>query len=233
MIFQDRPLLYVFLEAHDLAAQRAFLERRLGLPVIETDDDRRHRHGVVKYDAGSLILSLNLSPASRFDRSGSDGLTIVFAGGTTLVTDPHGHHFRLGDRPDTVAELRLRVTDPAASVAFYRTVLGLRQPDPAALAFATGSAPIVLEPAPLAADGRRVRYDTYLLVFHTPDIDRSTAELAAAGLTFTGRSVGSKDIGRTIRFTDPSGHRFCLYEPSDQALTYRSGTTLRQILAGR
>ena len=216
-----------------MAAQRAFLERRLSLPVIETDGDRRHRHGVVKYDAGSVILSLNLSPASRFGASGSDGLTIVFAGGTTLVTDPHGHHFRLGDRPAPVAELRLRVTDPAASVVFYRDVLGLRQPDPAKSAFATGSAPIVLEPVPLAADGRRIRHDTYLLVFHTPDIDRSTAELAAAGLTFTGRAIGSKDIGRTIRFTDPSGHRFCLYQPSDRALTDRSGMTVRKILAGR
>jgi len=235
---RDRPLLYVFLEAPDLAAQRAFLEHRLGLPVIETDHDRSHRHGVVKYDAGSLILSLNLSPASRFGASGSDGLTLACAGGTALTTDPHGHHFllgpgRLGDRPPTVAELRLRVTGPAASIAFYRDVLGLRQPDPAAPAFATGTVPIVLEPAPLAADGRRIRHDTYLLVFHTPDIDRSTAELAAAGLRFTGRSVGSKDIGRTIRFTDPAGHRFCLYEPSDRALTDDSGPTLRKILAGR
>ncbi|OJF11272.1 VOC family protein [Couchioplanes caeruleus] len=233
MTFRDLALLYVFLEAHDLAAQRSFLEHRLGLAVIETDEDPHHRHGVVKYDAGSLILSLNLSPASRFGTSGSDGLTIVCTGGTTLTTDPHGHHFEVGDRPATVAELRLRVADVAASVAFYRDVLGLRQPDPAAPAFATGSVPIVLQPAPLAADGRDIRYDTYLLVFHTSDIDRSTAELAAAGLTFTGRGVGSKDIGRTIRFTDPSGHRFCLYEPSDDALADGSGPTLRKILAGR
>jgi catechol 2,3-dioxygenase-like lactoylglutathione lyase family enzyme len=227
---RDRPLLYLFLEAHDLAAQRAFLEHRLGLPLIETDEDPGHRHGVAKYDAGSLILSLNLSPASRFAAPGPDGLTIGCAGGTTTVDDPHGHQFRVGEPPTTVAELRLRVTDPDASVPFYRDVLGLRQPDPATPAFATGSVPIVLEPAPSTGP---VRHDTYLLVFHTPDIDRSTAELAASGLTFTGRSVGSKDIGRTIRFADPSGHRFCLYEPSDEALTYGSGATLRKMLAGR
>ncbi|GAA0459749.1 hypothetical protein Ade02nite_13820 [Paractinoplanes deccanensis] len=233
MSLRDRPLPYIFLEAQGLAAERAYLEQRVGLPVIETDDDPGHRHGVVKYAAGPVILSLNLSPASRFRLSGSDGLTIVCAGGSRLVTDPHGHHFLLGDRPPVVAELRLRVTDLAASVAFYRDVLGLRQPDPGTAAFATGSVPIVLTAAPLAADGRRIRHDTYLLVFHTPDIDRTAAELSAAGLTFTGRGVGSKRIGRTIRFTDPSGHRFCLYEPSDEALGDRSGATLRQILIGR
>ncbi|MEV6599829.1 VOC family protein [Actinoplanes sp. NPDC051346] len=233
MTFRDLPLLYVFLEAHDLAAQRAFLEHRLGLDVIETDDDPRHRHGVVKYDAGSVILSLNLSPESRFDPSGSDGLTIGCAGATTLMTDPHGHHFRVGGPPTTVAELRLRVPDVSASVDFYAKVLGLRQPDPAVPTVATGSVPIVLDQAALAVDGRHIRHDTYLLVFHTPDIDRSTAELAAAGLTFTGRGVGSKEIGRTIRFTDPSGHRFCLYEPSDASLANSSGATLRKILAGR
>ncbi|MBG0566099.1 VOC family protein [Actinoplanes aureus] len=233
MLLRDRPLLYVFLEAHNLAAQRAFMEDRLGLPVIETDDDPSHRHGVVKYDAGSLLLSLNLSPASRFRVSGSDGLTIVCAGGTALVTDPHGHRFRPGGRPPVVTELRLRVTDPAACVPFYRDVLGLWQPEPAEPAFVTGSVPIVLEAAPPVTNGCRVRHDTYLLVFHTPDIDRSTAELADAGLTFSGRGVGSKEIGRTIHFTDPGGHRFCLYQPSELALGYDSGATLREILAGR
>ncbi|MFI5495991.1 VOC family protein [Actinoplanes sp. NPDC051859] len=232
MTVRDLPLLYVFLEAHDLDAQRAFLEHRLGLDVIETDNDPHHRHGVVKYDAGSLILSLNLSPASRFAASGSDGLTMVCAGGTTLTTDPHGHHFRAADPPVRITGLHLRVTDLPAATAFYRTVLGLRQPDPAVPIFATGTVPIVLEPALRAADAREIRQDTYLLVFHTPDIDRTTAELSAAGLTFSGRKVGAKDIGRTIHFTDPTGNRFCLYEPSEVSLTAGSGATVRELLAG-
>jgi hypothetical protein len=35
-----------------VAVQRAFPERRLGLPVIETDEDRHHRQGVVNHRRG-------------------------------------------------------------------------------------------------------------------------------------------------------------------------------------
>ncbi|HKS99831.1 MAG TPA: VOC family protein [Rugosimonospora sp.] len=228
------PLVYLFLETYALAEQRAFLESVAGLPVIEEETNPSHRHGVVKYDAGSLVVSLNLSPATRFTPSTSDGLATAFARGDTWRTDPHGHHYVLAAAPGAaaeVAELRLRVTDLDASVAFYRDVLGLR-PLPGA-AFATGTVPIVLRPGGTAEDGRRIRYDTYLLVFHTDDVDRTRTELTARGLVFTGRAVGSKEIGRTIRFTDPSGHRFCLYEPSEEVLTWPSGPTVRRILSGQ
>lgn len=229
------PLLYVFLETHALAEQRVFLESLVGLPVIEVEANKSNRHGVVKYDAGTLVLSLNLSPASRFGPDASDGLATVFAGGRTLHTDQHGHHYLLGDRRPSVGELRLRVDDLATCVGFYRDVLGLHPLDVAAdsARFATGNVPIVLERQPLAADGRRIRHDTYLIVFHTADINGMRASLAASGLTFTSRNVGSKEIGYTIRFADPSGHRFCLYEPSEEVLTWSSGPKVREILAGR
>jgi lactoylglutathione lyase len=208
-----------------------------GLPVIEEETNPRNRHGVVKYDAGPLVVSVNLSPATRFTPSTSDGLTMVFAHGDTRRTDPHGHHYWLDGAPGAakVAELRLRVADLDASVRFYRDVLGLR-PQPGAVggaAFATGTVPIALRPGGSAEDGRRIRYDTYLLVFHTDDIDGARAELAARGVAFTGRAIGSKEIGRTIHFADPSGHRFCLYEPSEEVLTWPSGPTVRRILSGQ
>jgi len=193
---------------------------------------------VVKYDAGPLVVSVNLSPATRFPSSTSDGLTMVFAHGDTRRTDTHGHHYLLDGAPGAaaaMAELRLRVANLGASARFYRDVLGLRpQPDAAGgPAFATGTVPIALRPGGSADDGRRIRYDTYLLVFHTDDIDSTRAELAARGVAFTGRAVGSKEIGRTIRFADPSGHRFCLYEPSEEVLTWPSGSTVRRILSGQ
>jgi catechol 2,3-dioxygenase-like lactoylglutathione lyase family enzyme len=229
------PLLYIFLETHKVANQRAFLESVVGLPIIEIETNPGNRHGVIKYDAGTVVLSLNLSPASRFREDTSDGFAMAFAGGHILCTDHHGHHFLLGDCPPSVTELRLRVDNLGASVGFYRDILGLEPLHiaPDAARFATGTVPIILEHQPLAADGRRIRYDTYLLVFYTADINHMRASLGAAGLTFTGRSIGSKDIGHTIRFADPSGHRFCLYEPSEEVLTWSSGQKVREILAGR
>ena len=233
MSLRDRPLLYLFLEAHDLARQRRFLETDLGLPVIETDPDPKHRHGVVKYDAGSLIVALNLSPATRFAGAASDGLTIALAGGGGLRTDPHGHHYLTG--APTVVALRLTVGDLAAAAAFHRDVLGLAEVarTAATVTFATGTVPIVLEHSARAPDGRAARQDTYLLVFHTSDIRRARADLAARGLAFAGRGLGSKEIGWTVRFTDPAGHRYCLYQPSDEVFTWSSGPAVRQILAGR
>ncbi len=224
---RDHPLLYVFLEAHDLAAQRRFLESDAGLPVLETDPDPRHRHGVVKYEAGTVILALNLSPASRFVPAADEGLTMVFAGGTEPRTDPHGHRYLLGAPGQPVAELRLRVDDLGASVAFYRDVLGLECERSAATATVrTAGVPLVLEQGPSG------RHDTCLLVFHTGDIRKLRDELAGRGLRYSGRDVGSKKIGWTIRFTDPSGHRLCLYEPSEAALRWDSGRAVRAILAG-
>jgi catechol 2,3-dioxygenase-like lactoylglutathione lyase family enzyme len=234
MSLHGSALVYVFLETHRLAEQRAFLEQQVGLPVIEVDGNRRNRHGVVKYDAGGVVLSLNLAPGRRFDRDTSDGLTMVFAGGHRLRTDLHGHHYLLGDGRQAVTQLRLRVADLPRSAAFYRDVLGLpehrRTEDSVELS--TGSVPIVLERHPLAPDGRPVRYDTYLLVFHTPDIHAARAALTARGLAFSGRNVGSAPIGSTARFTDPSGHRFCLYEPSKEVLAWPSGPKVRQLILG-
>jgi len=108
------PLLYVFFETYQLTRQRELLESVIGLPIIEVEPHQpHHRHGVIKYDAGNVIISLNLSTASRFGKGGSDALATVFtvdqaqpigerlrneeslatAHGGGLFTDLHGHHY--------------------------------------------------------------------------------------------------------------------------------------------
>lgn len=47
------PIVYIFLYVRDLAASRAFFERRLGLEPVESDD------GAAKYEAGRVLLGLN------------------------------------------------------------------------------------------------------------------------------------------------------------------------------
>jgi hypothetical protein len=41
--------------------------------------------------------------------------------------------------------------------------------------------------------------------------------------------VGFSEIGGTIRFDDPSGHRLCLYVPSRESLTWGSGPKVLEL----
>jgi catechol 2,3-dioxygenase-like lactoylglutathione lyase family enzyme len=238
---RDAALLYVFLETRDLDEQRAVLERGLGLPVIEVEPHLPHeRHGVVKYDAGGLVLSLNISTPSRFADTGSDALALVFDGpppdgvpGVTrrdlaegaLLTDRHGHHylFRSG-RPAGVTEVRLAVPDLGAAAAFYGGVLGLASaPRRGGAAFATATCDLVLEETAAAIDGRPPRRHNFLVVFHSAAVEDLKDELEARGVPFKGSRVGYSEIGGTIRFEDPAGHWLCLYQPSEECLRWGSG----------
>lgn len=244
MSLAHRPLLYVFLETADLAAQRAVLETDVGLRLLGVDDREGVRHGVVTYHAGTVLCSLNLSPRTRFARPGADALLTVFNIDRTPaspgpVTDGHGHHYlhrrcATACQVPSVTELRLATEDLAGSAEFYDTVLGLGPSarDADSVRYSVGAITLVLErfPSPLPVDRNRV--DTYLLVFHTPSIRDTCAALADRGLEFSGRKVGTREFGDTIRFADPNGHRFCLYEPSAEALATPVGSALRQIVAG-
>lgn len=245
MSLRHCPLVYVFLETCELGLQRETIESGVGLPVLAVETRPAVRHSVVKYDAGTMVLSLNLSSPSRFQPAGSDGLTTVFdvapAWGkeSGSITDAHGHHyiFQQAAIPYTspvVAELRFWVVDLDATVRFYRDVLGLqlisREMDTAS--FETGVVTLVFERLLVAVDGQYLRRNTYLLVFHTCSIRRTCSALAAQGLAFKGRNIGSRELGRTIGFDDPSGNRFCLYEPSQESLMSPSGRKIRQIMVG-
>jgi predicted enzyme related to lactoylglutathione lyase len=254
MTLRDAPLLYVFFDIHGLDAQRELMESMLGLPVIEIEPHLPHeRHGVVKYDAGPMILSLNLSTPGKFRADQSDALVTVLcvdrrrasaarlAGRGDLVecsdgllfTDPSGHHFLLtpGDAP-AVRELRLTVDDLARSIVFYRDMLDLDILDVSARGarFATGSVDLVLEPGDRAADGRRPQRRTVLIVFHTADIEALCTAMRRRGLTFANRRAYFSDIGGSIRFEDPSGHRICLYQPSAESLTWGSGPKVLDVV---
>ena len=239
------PLLYVFLDIAGLDAERELLEEFVGLPVIEVEAHLPHeRHGVVKYDAGPLILSLNLSTPGKFRPDSSDALVTVLDvaadSAPSTCTDPWGHHLLLRPRdddlpalPPRVTELRLAVDDLDASIEFYSERLGLELLDSAAdtARFATGSAPLVLERRTTAVDGRRLDHRTVLIVFHASGIEGTREALIERGLAFDNRRVAYSRIGGTTRFTDPSGHRFCLYEPSPECLTWGSGPKVIEVAA--
>lgn len=220
MIVSDARLLYVFLEIVDLDATRHFFEQVIGLPLIEVEPHMpHHRHGVVKYDGGSLILSLNLSKWARFDRDASDALVTVVAidavdleerlarsgfgvsaGRRGIFTERHGHHFEFRRKPSgasTIEELQLTTNDLEASIAFYREVLEIpllhRSLD--AARFATGELDLVLHRGTTAADGRRPFLKSYLPVFYTPDIVATQRELIARGVFFRHSQPGFSEIG--------------------------------------
>ncbi len=258
MSLRGSPLLYVFADVHGLPRQRELLESVLGLPVIEIEPHLpHHRHGVVKYDAGSMILSLNLSSPSKFRADASDGLVTVLAvepdsalesrihayGRITarsdglLFTDEVGHHYLLratGLGPPVVEELRLTVRDLVESIRWYGDVLDLEVLDQAeqTARLKTGSIDLVLEEDVCAADGAQLRLQTCLLVFYTADIEDAHAALNARGLDLGNKHPAYSDIGGTSRFDDPSGNRFCLYEPSQESLTWGSGSKVIDVAAG-
>jgi catechol 2,3-dioxygenase-like lactoylglutathione lyase family enzyme len=231
---RHRPLLYLFLDTQALGPQRSLLECTIGLPPIEVDADPRHPHGVVKYDAGAVIVGLNVTSSRRFRPETRDALTTVLDHGRKPVTDVWGHRFLLGSRP-VVTEFRLQVMDLAMAIRFYRDALGLSVLDSTARTarLATGTVPLALEEDQRRTADGSARYDGHLLVFHTPDLRATRTLLAERGVRFTGRQIRRRDIGDTIRFTDPSGHGLCLYQPSEEVLGWPSGVKVKQILTGR
>ena len=238
MSLRNASLLYLFLETPHVDEQQHFLETIVRLPVIETDTNPRSKHGLVKFDAGSLMISLNRSPLRRFPPDSSDGILTIFAQGSTRITDRVGHHYLLAGtsnniRPKAV-ELVLQVNELASSMTFYRDVLGFEplHVGRAGATFRTGTIPISLIVGRCAVDGKRIRYTSYLLVFHTPHIERTSTCLTSNGVAFSSKRISEAPPGKTRRFRDPSGHQFCLYEPSPEALQWPSGPKLRQIVGG-
>jgi predicted enzyme related to lactoylglutathione lyase len=258
MIFSDARLLYLFLEIVDLDPARHFFERVIGLPLIEVEPHMpHHRHGVVKYDGGSLILSLNLSAWPRFDPDASDALVTAVASDAVdlkerlarsgfgvsssrrgIFTERHGHHFEFRRKPSgapRIEELKLTTTDLDSSIAFYRDVLEipLLHRSPESARFAAGELDLVLHLGTTAADGRLPHLKTYLPVFYTPDIVATQRELIARGVLFRRPQPGFSEIGGSSRFEDPSGHTLCLYQPSQECLTWGSGPKVVELIRSK
>jgi predicted enzyme related to lactoylglutathione lyase len=258
MIISDARLLYLFLEIVDLDPARHFLEQVMGLPLIEVEPHMpHHRHGVVKYDGGSLILSLNLSEWPRFNPDASDAMVTAVAidavdledrlarsgfgvstGRRGIFTERHGHHFEFRRKPSgapTIEELQLTTNDLEISIAFYRDVLEIpllhRSPDTAR--FVVGELDLVLHRGTTAADGRWPYLKSYLPVFYTPDIVATQRELIARGIFFRRPQPGFSEIGGSSRFKDPSGHTLCLYQPSEECLTWGSGPKVIELIRSK
>ena len=258
MSLQGCPLLYVFLESSEPDVQRELFEQTLGLELIEIEPHLpHHRHGIVKYDAGNLILSLNEATPGAFRAGYSDGMVMVFdsptpwrvteaiasgrmiAHGDGRFTDQHGHHYlsRLASagatqRRHVLTALRLRVPDVAAAVSFYQSQLGLDLVEATGrtACFATGSAMLELEQGESSPDGKVRRAEGYLIVFYSGRIEESFASLVRRGVPFKG-GIANSEIGRTIRFQDPAGHHICVYQPSPECLQWGSGAKVLEIAA--
>jgi len=209
-------------------------------------------HGLVKYDAGGTILALNLFADRKFRTAGSDAATLVCRhAGLALgrlsryghragdrFTDVDGHHYVVRAVPPAdptlatdVCAVRLAVPDLAAALAFYRDVLGLPVLDtaPGLVRFGTGSLDLVVYASPTSVDGQPLRHNACLLVFYTGDVEFTQERLRGRGLRFVS-SAAFSDIGGTARFRDPSGHTFCLYQPSAESLTWGSGEKVRELM---
>jgi predicted enzyme related to lactoylglutathione lyase len=130
---------YIFLYVADLDTARQFYEQALALPVAETDPTS------VKYDCGSLMLALNITPPPKPDKEslivlevpdldekwrelaarGIESLEPVgdAAKRSRTFTDPDGHYLRIVEaadgathRPSQAARNVLPVIDVLLSV---------------------------------------------------------------------------------------------------------------------
>ncbi|HYY59218.1 MAG TPA: VOC family protein [Pyrinomonadaceae bacterium] len=257
-------ILYVFIDVTALRSQRTFFEEVLRLEVVEHQfHPPHHRHGVIKYDAGDVIVALNIADPD-FDRNASDGIVMVFSAppmreaqiyaelhingyapptrAGDIFTDVDNRRYSLirvappvkweGEERACLRELHLDVEDMSQSRAFYEEALGLVmfEQTPATTAFATGNVKLVLRELSPSESQAPSRHKGNLIVFHTENINETYEKLSKRGVNFQGQ-VGYSEIGGSVRFTDPTGHVFCLYEPSQESLTWSSGTKVREILA--
>ena len=97
--------------------------------------------------------------------------------------------------------------------------------------FATGSATLELEQRETSPDGKIPHPEGYLIVFYSGRIEETFASLLRRGVPVKG-GIASSEIGRTIRFHDPAGHRICVYQPSAECLEWGSGARVMEIAAG-
>jgi predicted enzyme related to lactoylglutathione lyase len=68
------------------------------------------------------------------------------------------------------------------------------------------------------------------VVFHAPDIEVAVKDLAERGI-HSAEGIVRSEIGATVRYADPSGHVYFLYEPSEAAQRSPSSEKLRTIIA--
>lgn len=129
--------------------------------------------------------------------------------------------------------LFIYVNDLKASREFYEKRVGLRVLEEDADAVKYDAGEIILALNRAGDYGIKLaprRDDSSMIVFHVDDIDAMRTALEARGVEFSG-ATERYDIGATAVFYDLDGHCLCLYEPSEEALTWPSADKIRAILS--
>jgi predicted enzyme related to lactoylglutathione lyase len=132
----------------------------------------------------------------------------------------------------SIVELQLAVDDLEESKAFYGGLLDLipLEETERSAAYATGNLKLTLRNWRTISRHRPARHQGCLIVFHTEDVAETYAALSERGVRFQG-GVGHSEIGGAVRFRDPSGHVLCLYQPSPESLSWRSGPKVSEIIS--
>jgi hypothetical protein len=246
MSLASSAVLFIFLDVRDIARHRFMFERVFELEVIEAQfNPPHHHHGIVKYDAGNVILSLNQAKHPRFDPAGDDGVTTVFATSRAdevrtralemgfvreaddVLRDDDNHAFRIlkasshSPQPRIVA-LEFLSTRPGECTEFYsRAGLGVAPTTSGRFEASNLTFMVTKANLPTPRGG-------YLLVFHARPIDQVRESLVQRGIDVS--NPKRSEIGTTATFTDPAGRLLCLYEPSTEALSWPSGDKVRAIV---
>ncbi|HEX6903888.1 MAG TPA: VOC family protein [Thermoanaerobaculia bacterium] len=126
--------------------------------------------------------------------------------------------------------LMLYVHDLLESREFYERRLGLRviEADEGSVKLDAGQVILWLARAAdygVTLTGRSD--DASDLVFLVDDINAVRRDLEARGVEFCRRRT--YEIGLVTDFYDPNGHRLMIYEPSEKALSWPSGESLRRL----
>lgn len=146
----------------------------------------------------------------------------AYPGPRAWLADPTGARFAVwqpGDHPglevvtvpNSLCWTELHTTDPAAALAFYRSVLGWVVLDPPGEGAYT-----VVRPAgggPGSGQGAIVRgggQPHWLPYFEVPDCDAVVAEALARGGSLRTPPVDVEGVGRPATLTDPAGAAFAV-----------------------
>jgi len=131
----------------------------------------------------------------------------------------------------TLSNLVIYASDLERSKEFYGRTLGLNLCNQTSSSAFYMAGRIDLEVRSAASDGVELtggRDDTSLIVFHVNDLDRMRSMLESKGIQFD--ETLRYEIGATAAFYDPDGHNLTLYEPSAEAMTWRSADKIRELL---
>lgn len=253
MSLRDSPVVLIFLDTASIARARRLFEDVIGLPIIENQFHPPHsHHGLFKYDAGNVILALNLARVPDGRSGTKEAVRTVFsvrdarlrlrdaidaglgraAGGSTLIDhDGHCHAF-VDAPPEQPAPGIERIVFLDEDVARMRDLLehglALTFVSDGGTEFRAGRIRMSIE-RPAHAAPLPFRHDGYLTVFHTPDIHRTAAMLPARGVPLAGE-VRFTSIGGTVRFADHLGRQYCLYEPDPRCFDWGSGAKLADLV---